>query len=69
MLVRVGSPIENRNGIASVDSAAARYPARFPQIPLSVISRSQIGPKSFSACINNASQFAGNVIFAFVGAA
>jgi len=39
MLVRVGSPIENRNDIASVDSAAARYPARFPQIPLSVISR------------------------------
>ena len=43
-LVSVGiffacSPIENRNDVASVASAAARFPARFPQIPLSVISR------------------------------
>ena len=33
------SPSENRNDVASVASAAARFPARFPQIPLSVISR------------------------------
>ena len=32
-------PSENRNDVASVASAAARFPARFPQIPLSVISR------------------------------
>ena len=33
------SPRENRNDVASVASAAARFPARFPQIHLSVISR------------------------------
>ena len=33
------SPSENRNDVASVASAAARLSARFPQIPLSVISR------------------------------
>ena len=33
------SPSENRNDVARVASAAARFPAQFPQIPLSVISR------------------------------
>ena len=33
------SPSENRNDVASVASAAARFLARFPQTPLSVISR------------------------------
>ena len=32
-------PSENRNDVASVASAAARFSARFRQIPLSVISR------------------------------
>jgi hypothetical protein len=35
------SPCENRNDIASVASAAARFPAQFPQISLSVISRDE----------------------------
>ena len=34
-----GSPSENRNDVASVASAAARFPAQFPPFPLSVISR------------------------------
>ena len=33
------SPSENRNDVARVASAAVRFPARFPQIPLSVINR------------------------------
>ena len=33
------SPSENRNDVASVHSTAARFSARFRQIPLSVISR------------------------------
>ena len=33
------SPSENRNDVARVASAAARFPARFPPFPLSVISR------------------------------
>ena len=33
------SPSENRNDVARVHSTAARFPARFPQIPLFVISR------------------------------
>ena len=32
-------PSENRNDVASVVPWTARFPARFPQIPLSVISR------------------------------
>ena len=32
-------PSENRNDVASVASAAARFPTRFPPFPLSVISR------------------------------
>ena len=32
-------PIENRNDVASVAPVAAHFPARFPQIPLSLISR------------------------------
>ena len=33
------SPSENRNDVARVHSTAARFPARFSQIPLFVISR------------------------------
>ena len=54
------SPRENRNDVASVASAAARFSARFPPFPLSVISRdaSARDPTSF---IFNDLQTAGSI--------
>ena len=54
------SPSENRNDVASVASAAARFPARFPQIPLSVISRDASARDATSSIFNDL-QAAGSI--------
>ena len=54
------SPCENRNGVASVASAAERLPARFPQIPLSVISRDAAARDATSRIFNDL-QAAGSI--------
>ena len=53
-------PIENRNDVARVASAAARFPARFPQIPLSVISRDASARDATSSIFNDL-QAAGSI--------
>ena len=47
------SPSENRNNVASVASAAARFSPRFPQTPLSVISRDASARDATSFIFNN----------------
>ena len=47
------SPSENRNDVASVASVAARFAARFPQIPLSVISRDASARDTTSSIFND----------------
>ena len=47
------SQSENRYDVASVASAAARFPARFPQIPLSVISRDASARDATSSILND----------------
>ena len=47
------SPSENRNHVARVASAAARFPARFPQIHLSVISRDASARDATSSIFND----------------
>ena len=47
------SPSENRNDVARVASAAARFPAQFPQIPLSVISRDASARDATSSIFND----------------
>ena len=54
------SPSENRNDVASVHSTAARFPARFPQISLSVISR-DASARDATSCIFNDLQAAGSI--------
>ena len=54
------SPSENRNDVASVASAAARFPARFPQITLSVISRDASARDAASSIFNDL-QAAGSI--------
>ena len=44
---------ENRNDVASFPSAAARFHARFPQIPLSVISRDSSARDATSSIFND----------------
>ena len=47
------SPSENRNDVARVASAAARFPARFPPFPLSVISRDASARDATSIIFND----------------
>ena len=47
------SPLENRNDVARVASAAARFSARFPQIPLSVIGRDASARDATSSLFND----------------
>ncbi len=54
------SPSENRNDVASVASAAARFSARFPQIPISVISRDASARDPTSSLFNDL-QAAGSI--------
>ncbi len=54
------SPIENCNDVASVASVAARFPARFPQIPLSIISRGGSARDATSSIFNDL-QAAGSI--------
>ena len=54
------SPSENRNDVASVVSAAARFPALFPPFPLSVISR-DARARDATSCIFNDLQAAGSI--------
>ena len=54
------SPIENRNDVASVAPVAAHFPARFPQIPLSVISRDASARDATSSVFNDL-QAAGSI--------
>ncbi len=54
------SPRENRNDVASVASAAAHFPARSPQSPLSVISR-DASARDATACIFNDLQAVGSI--------
>ena len=53
-------PSENRNDVASVVPWTARFPARFPQIPLSVISR-DASARDATSCIFNDLQAAGSI--------
>ena len=53
-------PSENRNDVARVASAAARFPARFPQISLSVISR-DASARDVTSSIFNDLQAAGSI--------
>ncbi len=53
-------PSENRNDVASVTPVAARFPARFPQIPLSVISRDASARDTTSSIFNDL-QAAGSI--------
>ena len=53
-------PSENRNDVARVASAAARFPARFPQITLSVISRDASARDATSSLFNDL-QAAGSI--------
>ena len=54
------SPIENRNDVASVASAAARFSPRFTQISLSVISRDASARDATSSIFNDL-QAAGSI--------
>ena len=54
------SPIENRNDVASIASAAARFLPRFPPFPLSVISR-DASARDAPSCIFNDLQAAGSI--------
>ena len=54
------SPSENRNDVASVASAEARFPAKFPQIPHSVISRDASARDATSSIFNDL-QTAGSI--------
>ncbi len=54
------SPSENAFGLASVTSAAARFPPRFPQIPLSVINRDASARDATSSIFNDL-QTAGSI--------
>ncbi len=47
------SPSENRNDVASIAPLAARFPARFPQIPLFVISRYASARDATSSIFND----------------
>ena len=53
-------PRENGNDVASVASAAARFSARFRQIPLSVISR-DASARDATSSINKGLQAAGSI--------
>ena len=46
-------PSENRNDVARVAPAVARFPPRFPQIPLSVISRDASARAATSSIFND----------------
>ena len=54
------SPSGNCNDVARVHSTAARFPARFPQIPLSVISR-DASARDATSSIYNDLQAAGSI--------
>ena len=54
------SPCENRNDVASVAPWTARFAARFPQIPLSVISRDASARDATSSIFNDL-QAAGSI--------
>ena len=53
-------PSENRNDVASVTPATTRFPSRFPQIPLSVISRDASARDATSSIFNDL-QAAGSI--------
>ncbi len=53
-------PSENRNDVASVTPATTRFPSRFPQIPLSVISRDASARDPTSSLFNDL-QAAGSI--------
>ena len=54
------SPSENRNDVASVASAAAQFPPRFPPFPLSLISR-DASARDATSIIFNDLQAAGSI--------
>ena len=53
-------PSENCNNVASVTPATTRFPSRFPQIPLSVISRDASARDATSSIFNDL-QAAGSI--------